>query len=141
MKTVFEHPLLIEPVRQALKSEKCAPPRPDLVQLARSRVSELLGISASPPGPGLNGALIGAYCRHTGDPDGILETWATSGAPLGILHEVTGTGVFPTTAQAQASSEDVHSLATDPDGWSNYKSAEEAPEVADELLDKMVTVS
>ena len=59
--------------------------------------------------------------------------WLRQGAPLGILREIDTCGVFPPSADNQESMSP-STLQTALGGWSNYKSAEDSPEVVDQLL-------
>jgi hypothetical protein len=74
----------------------------------------------------------------SGDPDSILAEWKIHGAPLGIINDATPTGIFPPVAPADSTWDPLKDIASDPRGWTNYKSAEESPETIAEILKSMV---
>ena len=67
------------------------------------------------------------------DADAILPSWLWHGAPTGILEEVETAGVF-TPGHGYEQPRNPASLYTCPAGWSNYASAEDEPEIANQLL-------
>ena len=83
--------------------------------------------------PGISAEVIEAYCSATGDPDSILGSWLRHGAPIGLLHPVTPTGVFPPVDRKEPTV-DLNELISDPRGWSNHSSAEAEVEKVLELL-------
>ena len=97
----------------------------------RARVSRALGapgLGEEPP-QGLSAHLIEAWCAASGDPDGILAEWVRVGAPLGVLNPVTPTGVFPPVWETPAAeADDLSRLDKNPQGRSNYRSAEDEPQ-------------
>ncbi len=61
------------------------------------------------------------------------------GAPLGITQHITSRGVFPP-ARDEPSNPSPEQLLTEHfSPWTNYKSAEDAPDTCQEILDKMVS--
>ena len=76
------------------------------------------------------------YSKATQDPDQVLATWLREGAPIGILNEVTHTGVFPLSDPKLLADPDT--LGTDPEGWRNYVSAEDNAEKVLEILQENV---
>ena len=89
------------------------------------------------PSKGISPDIIAAWCKSAGDPDGVLAEWLIKGAPLGVLHTVEPTGVFPLDPEQEASSDFIRNLATPAHGWQNYKSAEDDPTVVSNILEKM----
>jgi hypothetical protein len=77
------------------------------------------------------------------DPDAsCLSEWIRDGFPLGIVHAIENTGVFPATQTVSAAIEEsrIHGmLATDVDGTAtNYSSFQESVAQAQELMDQLV---
>ena len=77
------------------------------------------------------------------DPDATwLSQWIQDGFPLGILHPVENTGIFPATQTVSAAIEEsrIHGLlATDVDGTAtNYSSFQESMVHAQDLMDQLV---
>jgi hypothetical protein len=87
-----------------------------------------------PPAKGPDPAILGAWGLAVGDPDAALclPRWLREGAPLGITRPVDIMGVFPTVTDAEP--RDPGSLWSSGAGWTNYASAEDQPDVVDELL-------
>ena len=79
-----------------------------------------------------------AWCTLAGDPDGVLADWIRVGAPLGIEREVAPRGVFPLVEGPARTAADMVDVQSDPLGWTNYRSADDAPEAALPLLEAMV---
>ena len=69
------------------------------------------------------------------DPDDAVPEWLASGAPTGIARDIPLRGVFPTQDPAPEGPRIPDELWRPSHGWSNYKSAEEAPESVQELLE------
>ena len=70
----------------------------------------------------------------------MLAKWLREGAPSGILRPFDRSGVFPDAPEeGPASAAAVAALAASPDGWVNYRSAEDDPDVCKELLGRMVS--
>eukprot|EP00969_Alexandrium_andersonii_P353647 15440381-Alexandrium_andersonii.AAC.1 len=62
------------------------------------------------------------------------------GGPLGVLRPVTLRGVFPTVVEvAPATEQEVEGTAANPEGWANYRSAEDDASVCAHILDEMVS--
>ena len=57
---------------------------------------------------------------------------------MGVTHPVVPTGVFPVVPETPVEEDAVGSIASDPTGWSNYRSAEEDPANTQAILQKMV---
>ncbi len=88
--------------------------------------------------PGIFAPLIAAYCNATGDPDGVLASWAIHGAPMGILHDIDHTGIFPRVLDPEIDESSLRMLYTDPTvQFLNYKSAEEPDAEVQKIHDKM----
>ena len=110
-----------------------APPENTVVALRGALAREL---GAPPPAQaGLDPALYQAI-HHLGDPDPHVHLWLASGAPLGIRFPVPASGVFPPVPDA-APAATLADIVTNFDAFSNYQSAEEAPDVCTQLLKKM----
>ena len=88
---------------------------------------------------GIRPEVIEAFNTLTGDPDTDLPSWLRHGAPLGIAKDVTSCGVFPPAKGDPEISEPWRLVTELAPGWSNYRSAEEAPEICCGILDKMVS--
>jgi hypothetical protein len=116
------------------KMIKTTPKIPDNL---REDISNILGVSI-PTSKGISPEVISGYCKLSGDPDSILAEWKIHGAPLGIINDVTPTGIFPPVAPADSTWDPLEDIASDPRGWTNYKSAEESPETIAEILQNMV---
>ena len=104
-----------------------------LILNCRHQVLRLLGCSSlSSTTTGLCPLVHEYYSKATQDPDQILATWLREGAPIGILNDVTHTGVFPLSDPKTLADPDA--LGTDPEGWRNYLSAEDNAEKVLEIL-------
>ena len=97
-----------------------------------------LGLSQAGEIQGLDPDVFEALHRR-GDPDPHLSEWLRSGAPLGTVDPVPHAGIFPDSHWATRDRTDTEALTTPLEGWSNYRSAELEPEVAEGLLEKMVS--
>ena len=102
----------------------------------REQVAQALGWSVPQPGRIL-AKWVEAYCEATGDPDVHLAGWLSQGAPLGVLNPVVPSGVFPPVVERPSSPAEVAAVASDPAGWTNYRSATDDPKIARKLLKKM----
>ena len=108
---------------------------PALMRDLRSHWMATLGSSEAREGTGPDAAVLQAWgvaCRDA-DARQVLPNWLRHGAPLGIEQAIESTGVFPPAKDADdyMLPQDLH---TQLEGWSNYKSAEEEPEVVGQLL-------
>ena len=121
----------------ALDGNPVPPIPPEDVQSLCKRLCELLGCAVDPL-PGLSPSLIEAYCHLSEDPDIILAQWLRQGAPLGIKQPIINTGISPPVPVPKLDPKDVAAIATDPAGWSNYRSADADPDVCRDLLNTMV---
>ena len=77
-------------------------------------------------------ALIDAYCRATGDPEGSLGQWLLEGAPLGLTQAIPMSGIFPPVDTSGGSKEEFESLTAKirEAQFRNYTSFEEEPDLA-----------
>ena len=58
----------------------------------------------------------------------------------GVLHPLDRTGVIPAIDETDPASEaEIRALTATPLGWSNYRSAEDDPDVCKDLLQSMVS--
>eukprot|EP00971_Amphidinium_carterae_P025928 511419-Amphidinium_carterae.1 len=83
--------------------------------------------------------LIDAFVGVSGDPDTTLAEWFKKGAPFGIEVGIDPNSVFPAardTREYDYSGVPVHHA--EPDGWGNYRSAEEDMPTVDKLLQDML---
>ena len=106
-----------------------------LLRNVRKEWLSTLHAPASSPVEGPDASVFAAWGKATDDPDAanILPAWITEGAPMGILREIPLSNVFPPCDNASTRTpESVHSELA---GWSNYKSAEDAPDVVGSLLE------
>ena len=102
------------------------------------KLAQALGVSPCCPGR-LNSGLMDAFHRIGGDPDGDVSKWAGGGAPLGIVHHLKPSPIFPKVDElAPASYLDIERISASPEGWTNYRSAEDDLEVCHDLLGRMV---
>ena len=60
----------------------------------RMKLALTMGV---PPyaGAGLNASCFAGFRKVAGDPDDDLEEWITTGAPLGVRHQLHASGIFP----------------------------------------------
>ena len=104
---VRDQPALVSYVKQALagapppgkdppgglSAEEVKPLRVSVVQALSSHsgtpISEQPGLTALRP------EVFEAYAAASGDPDVHLARWLRQGAPLGIIHQLEPSGVFP----------------------------------------------
>ena len=87
----------------------------------------------------MNAALMDGFHHLAGDPDAHLGRWTIEGAPLGIDEPITPSGIFPPAGpQGEARSGDRHRPNADPQGWTNYRSAEDDLPTCALLLQRMV---
>ena len=80
--------------------------------------------------------LLEAYVAKSGDPELDVPEWLRSGSPFGAINPIKVNSVFPATAKNDFSQAPAYEDT--PAGWSNYKSVESAPDIAEQLLDTMV---
>ena len=111
----------------------CEFPQKHLRLLRRAILRCLHDTSSLPADSGICSAILRAYCRSSGDPDGILADWLETGAPIGILNRITHTGVFPPVAEKDRQF-DVDELYSSAVGWQNHPSAESDADKVLELL-------
>ena len=103
-----------------------------------ARIRGAITPGCSHPG-GLSPVIIKYFNDVTGDPDTLLPTWLTTGAPLGINRPVTSVGIFPPALDdPEVSLPDLLGLGI-LDASSNYTSADDNPRACSEILDKMVS--
>ena len=123
---------------------------PSALHSLRSRVLQALGHRHTPAQPSggrhepvpsnISASVIQAYCRASGDPDEVLADWLRLGAPLGVVHPLDTRGVFPPISEpTPATPQEIASLVVSPDGWENYRSADDDPAVCAELLGAMIS--
>ena len=105
---------------------------------ARSDVLKLLGgtwgpSSCSPVRPDL---VLQAYVAQSGDPEQDVPNWIRGGAPFGAINPINCNQVFPAVSRDEIVKAPVYDHT--PPGWSNYKSVEDAPDIALQILDSKV---
>ena len=136
---VDQDPRLRHAVEEVLSGHKIEGLPVDTVLVVREGLGRALGVAPDPSAPsgGLQPHLFEGLAQ-AGDPDAHLATWLRQGAPLGVLHPVEPAGIFPPAPGPTATPEQLAALVSDLRDWSNYRSAEEDPEVALGLLRRMV---
>ena len=109
------------------------------METSRSAIKKLLNYSGnaiSLPQTPLRADVFDAIIQAGHDPDDCLVTWLVEGSPLGINRPIEDRGIFPTVAD-ESGYDNIHAAMGE--GWSNYSSAEEKPELVQALLEKMET--
>ncbi len=139
--SLASHSGFVDAVVDALRGQPMLEPSPDLLRDARARVCGLIGKEANEGTPGLCREVFQTYLELSGDPDCSLPEWLAHGAPLGINQQISRSGVFPPVEDRTVGQGYLESLVLGPQGWSNYRSSEDEPELTRELLDAMVDKS
>ena len=132
---VDSHPQLLELARSLRRGSKVEGFDTTTMSEIRSLWLRTLGATEMPASPGPDADVLQAWGRATDDPDArsILPTWLRDGAPLGIIEDIEAAGVFPSSAD-NSRSRRPEALHTELAGWSNYKSADDEPDVVSKLL-------
>jgi hypothetical protein len=91
---------LLEQTVDMLQGKSCTTTT-QLPTSLRAELAQILGVEP-PADKGISPEFIKGFCDQAGDPDGILAEWRIAGAPLGMLNEITATGIFPTVALAES---------------------------------------
>ena len=126
------------PASSVMQGKGATPFTPEFVAATQQCLLRTMGAGQSDQTTGISAQMIEAYCLYTGDPDGVLADWIRSGAPLGVVNEITHTGVFPRVLTHTKRPEDLLSTEGSLGGWANYVSAECEPEISGDILRKMV---
>ena len=121
----------------SLSGSPLAEPPQELLLSARKEICGLSGRVINDWFPGLCTQLFSTYLELSEDPGDCLPDWLSEGAPLGINREVSRRGIFPPVPN-QVDSGYLSKLVLGPTGWTNYRSAEDEPELTCSLLDAMV---
>ena len=74
--------------------------------------------------------LVHAHMHTSGDPDQDLPSWVTEGAPVGVAKDITDGGIFPLVPSGARPFDEVSEIFTLAEPISNYKSVEDAREIA-----------
>lgn len=136
-KFIDKFPGTLKVVAEIQSGEVSAGFKDDDIYVLRKAILKFLGSEEEPHrSPKLVPAIIRAYCRASGDPDGIIADWLEDGAPLGITKRILHTGIFPEVAGELATPENLDSLTTHLDGWTNYGTFVEHADKGRELLEK-----
>ena len=86
----------------------------------------------------IQASVLRAWGAATDDPDAAtLAEWLDHGAPLGFRDQIPCNRVFPRVEEATSGPPQLEDTL-DLQGWTNYSSAEEAPEVLNKLIDEYV---
>ena len=131
-------PEFVDSVLASLSGSPLAEPPQELLLSAREEICGLSGRAINDWSPGLCTQVFSTYLVLSGDPDNCLLDWLSEGAPLGIRREVSRRGIFPPVPDQQVDSGYLSKLVLGPTGWTNYRSAEDEPELTRSLLDAMV---
>ncbi|HIG16147.1 MAG TPA: hypothetical protein EYQ31_01985 [Candidatus Handelsmanbacteria bacterium] len=94
------------------------------------------------PAKGVDADIMNLFSMAIGDPDSELPTWfyKNVGAPFGAEMPIEDSaGIFPRVDVDHVTEEEIRQRTADASevDWENYKSAEEAPQIVAELLNKM----
>ena len=82
--------------------------------------------------------LVVAHMHASGDPDQDLPRWVTEGAPVGVAKDITDGGIFPLAPTDARPVNEVSEILTLTEPISNYKSVEDAREIAAAEIDRAV---
>ena len=82
--------------------------------------------------------LVLAHMHASGDPDQDLPRWVTEGAPVGVAKDITDGGIFPLAPTDARPFNEVSEILTLTEPISNYKSVEDAREIAAAEIDRAV---
>ena len=128
---VDHHPEALEVVEALRRGEEVEGFPAPLIQEVRARWMRVLGSSAPREGSGPGAAALEVWGARCNDEDAhrVLPRWLRSGAPLGIEHSMDTCGVSPPAMEGGELCKAPSSLQTDVGGWSNYRSAEDEPEL------------
>ena len=132
------YPAFTESVLASLSGSALEEPSQELLLTARKEICGLSGRVINDWTPGLCAQVFSTYLELSGDPDVCLPGWLTDGAPLGINREVSRLGIFPPVPDHRVDPGYISKLVLGPAGWTNYRSAEDEPELTCSLLDAMV---
>jgi len=131
-------PAFTDSVLASLSGSPLSEPPQELLLSTRREICGLSGRAINDWSPGLCTQVLSTYIELSGDPDNCLPDWLNEGAPLGIKREVPRRGIFPPVPDQQVDSGYLSKLVLGPTGWTNYRSAEDEPELTCSLLDDMV---
>ena len=132
------HPTFTDSVLASLSGSPLTEPPQELVLSARKGICGLSGRVVNGWSPGLCSLAFSTCFGLSGDPDDCLPDWLNEGAPLGINREVSRRGIFPPVPDQPVDSGYLSKLVLGPTEWTNYRSAEDEPELTCSLLDAMV---
>ena len=110
-------PRLLEPCASRFSRQTTAGFLPDDIVRIRASLANVLPLGHRHMA-GLDSDLIRAYVSESGDPDDLLSSWLSSGAPLGIRVPIESRGVFPVD-ERETPAWQPGNIASDPMGWSN----------------------
>jgi hypothetical protein len=136
LKAIRKDTSLLEQAVDMLQGKPCSM-TPHLPKGLRADLAKILRVKP-PADKGISPEFIKGFCDLSGDPDEVLAEWRMTGAPLGIINEITATGIFPKVEPAESTMDPLQDIASSPQGWANYKSAEESPDTKKEILTNMV---
>ena len=134
------HSDTIEEIIQAVRTGKEYTINPNILSQMQNMVAADLGFDLrqvdSPDS--LQGKLLRYLAAQAGDPDLAAAEWMASTAPLGILNPIVPGGAFPLISDETAAKNRNKYAQPDPvkAELGNYKSYEEAQELADQELEK-----
>ena len=112
LKHLREDTALLEQTVDMLQG-KAIKTTPKIPNNLREDISNILGVPL-PTNKGISPEFISGYCKLSGDPDDILSEWKIHGAPLGIINDVTPTGIFPPVAPADSTRYPLEDIASTP---------------------------
>ena len=132
------HPTFADSVLASLSGSPLTEPPQELLLSARKEICGLSGRVINDWSPWVCSQVSSTYLELSGDPGDCLPDWLSEGAPLGINRGVSRRGIFPPVPDQQVDSGYLSKLVLGPTGWTNYRSAEDEPELTCSLLDAMV---
>ena len=132
---IQRYPSALDVVRSLRRKEAVTGFSTEALEAVRTGWFECLGSSVRPSVKGPDPSILQAWGSATDDPDAstVLPTWLRTGAPIGVLEPIEVTGIFPSVLP-ETVGKDPFTLFSEQSEWSNYKSAEELPEVVADLL-------
>ena len=127
---IKRHPSLltvVEQMRQGNSSHEVKGFDKDLIALLRDEVASDLGIDFEEKSLGpVSARMFRIVAECSDDPDArVLAEWLEQGAPIGILHPIQSTGIFPKVDGLLHPSESLSWLYTDRGEEISHKTAEE----------------
>jgi hypothetical protein len=134
-----ERPEIEEMVRELRAGKTIAGIPTQLRCAARTSMFNAIGVPEPPLPERADYYWVDAICRAAGDPDGQhVSEWLTPGlgAPMGIGGDIPTVGIYPPPKKPfERSGTALEDLTTNQLGWTNYKSLEDDPQPALDLVE------